>query len=66
MTQALSTQWAVATRGDRCLEVRDSVAVKQQVLAAVIQLVTCGADAERLGFVIEEVFDAEELRLLRQ
>src|SRR5687768_11582933 len=66
MTQALSTQRAVSARGDRRFEMRDSVPVEQQMLAAVIQLVACGANAQRLGFVIEEVFDAKELWLLRK
>jgi len=66
MTQALRAQWAVAARRDRRLEMRDSISVEQQMLAAVVQLVTRGANTERSSFVIEEVFDAEELRLLRK
>ena len=48
------------------LNCRDSISVEQQMLAAVVQLVTRGADTQRSSFVIEEVFDAEELRLLRK
>jgi hypothetical protein len=65
MTQTLRAQRAVAARRDRRLEMRNSISVEQQVLTAVIQLVTGRADAEGLLFVIEEVLDAEELRLLR-
>jgi hypothetical protein len=51
------------TRADRRFDLRHPISVERHVLAALVEPVPCGADAQRLRLIIEGVLHAAEPRL---